>query len=292
MKNYDYSSPASFEELFAIIAKNDNSKNEIKFLAGGTDLVPKISLEREQAPKAGEKDLNVVYLGRLGLDSVTENGTEVRIGALCTFTELENNEIVKKSAPVLLEAIKEIAGITVRNSATLGGNIMNASPAADSVPALIALDAKFVLKGPGGERTVAAADFFTGPGTTDADASEVLTEIVVPKQAGKAAFKKLGRRKAETLSIVNAAAYVEAEGNTVRAVRVAIGSVAPTVVRCKAVEQALSGKAPTADAVKAASEAVLDEISPIDDIRATAWYRNKVAPVLVRRAIEAALGAK
>ncbi|HWQ77331.1 MAG TPA: xanthine dehydrogenase family protein subunit M [Anaerovoracaceae bacterium] len=290
MKNYDYNSPASFEELFAILAKNDSSKSEIKFLAGGTDLVPKISLEREQVPKAGEKGLNVVYLGKLGLDSVTENDKEVRIGALCTFTDIENNEIVKKSVPVLLEVIKEIAGITVRNSATLGGNIMNASPAADSVPVLIALDAKFVLKGPGGEKTVAAAEFFTGPGKTAADVSEVLAEIVIPKQPGTAVFRKIGRRKAETLSVVNAAAYVEADGNTVKTVRVAIGSVAPVVVRCKAVEQALAGKAPTADAVKAASEAVLGEISPIDDIRSTAWYRNKVAPVLVRRAIEAALG--
>ena len=290
MKNYDYNAPASFEELFAIIAKNDSSKSDVKFLAGGTDLVPRISLEREQVPKAGEKDLNVVYLGKLGLDSVTENDKEIRIGALSTFTDIANSAVVKKSVPVLSEAIKEIAGITVRNSATLGGNIMNASPAADSVPVLIALDAKLVLKGPGGERTIAAADFFTGPGKTAADASEILAEIVIPKQAGKAAFQKLGRRKAETLSVVNAAAYVEADGNTVKTVRVAVGSVAPTVVRCKAVEQALAGKAPTADAVKAASEAVLTEISPIDDIRATAWYRNKVAPVLVRRAIEAALG--
>jgi carbon-monoxide dehydrogenase medium subunit len=290
MKHYDYNAPASFEELFAVIAKNDDSKSDIKFLAGGTDLVPKISLEREQVPKAGEKDLNVVYLGKLGLDSVTENDKEVRIGALATFTDIANSAVVKKSVPALLEAIQEIAGVTVRNTATLGGNIMNASPAADSVPVLVALDAKFVLKGPGGEKTVAAADFFTGPGKTAAGASEVLTEIVIPKQAGKAAFKKLGRRKAETLSVVNAAAYVEADGGAVKTVRVAVGSVAPTVVRCKAVEQALAGKAATAETVKAASEAVLSEISPIDDIRATAWYRKKVAPVLVRRAIEAALG--
>jgi len=289
MKNYDYNSPASFEELFAIIAKNDDSKSEIKFLAGGTDLVPKISLEREAVPKAGEKDLNLVYLGKLGLDTVSENDQEVRIGALCTFADIARNEIVKKNVPVLIDAIKEIAGFSVRNTATLGGNIMNASPAADSVPVLVALGAEFVLKGPEGTRTVAAENFFTGPGKTVADPKEVLTEIVIPKKTGKAAFRKLGRRKAETLSVVNAAAYVETEGGSVKTVRVAVGSVAPTVVRCKAVEQALTGKEPTPETVKAASEAVLAEISPIDDIRATAWYRNKVAPVMVRRAIEAAL---
>lgn len=290
MKKYYYNSPASFEELSQIIAKNDNNSCEIKFLAGGTDLVPRISLEREAVPRAGEKDLNVVYLGKLGLESIRENDKEIRIGALCTFTDIQESEAVKKGAPALLEAVGEIAGITVRNSATLGGNIMNASPAADSVPMLIALGANFVLKGPGGEKTVAAEDFFTGPGKTAAGASEILTEIVIEKQKGKAAFKKLGRRKAETLSVVNAAAYAETDQNTVKTVRVAVGSVAPTVVRCKAVEQALTGKVPTREAVKAASEAVLAEISPIDDIRATAWYRNKVAPVMVRRAIEAALG--
>jgi CO/xanthine dehydrogenase FAD-binding subunit len=290
MKKYYYNSPASFEELFQIIAKNDDNSCEIKFLAGGTDLAPRISLEREAVPKAGEKDLNVVYLGKMGLDSIRENDKEIRIGALCTFTDIAESEPVKRGAPALLEAVGEIAGITVRNSATLGGNIMNASPAADSVPMLIALGANFVLKGPAGERTVAAEDFFTGPGKTAAGASEILTEIVIEKQKGKAAFKKLGRRKAETLSVVNAAAYVETDQNTVKTIRVAVGSVAPTVVRCKAVEQALTGKASTREAIKAASEAVLAEISPIDDIRATAWYRNKVAPVMVRRAIEAALG--
>jgi CO/xanthine dehydrogenase FAD-binding subunit len=259
-------------------------------LAGGTDLVPRISLEREAIPKGGEKDLNVVFLGKLGMDSVTENEKEIRIGALCTFTDIENNAAVRKNFPALLAAIREIAGISVRNTATLGGNIMNASPAADSVPVLIALGARFVLKGYAGTRVVPADAFFTGPGKTITDDSEILTEIVIDKQAGKAGFQKLGRRKAETLSVVNAAAYVEADQNTCKTIRVAIGSVAPTVVRCKAVEQALIGKQISKEAIKAASEAVLSEINPIDDIRATAWYRKKVAPVIVRRAIEAALG--
>jgi CO/xanthine dehydrogenase FAD-binding subunit len=290
MRNYYYNSPASFDDLFQIIEKNDSHRCEIKFLAGGTDLVPRISLEREAIPKGGEKDLNVIFLGKLGLDSITENDKEVRIGALCTFADIENNEAVRKSLPVLIPAIREIAGITVRNTATLGGNIMNASPAADSVPVLMALGARFVLRGYAGTRIVPVDAFFTGPGKTVADGTEILTEIVIDKQAGNAGFKKLGRRKAETLSVVNAAAYVEADQNICKAVRVAIGSVSPTVVRCKAVEQALVGKPISKEAVKAASEAVLSEINPIDDIRATAWYRKKVAPVIVRRAIEAALG--
>lgn len=290
MRNYYYNSPASFEELFQILEKNDDKSCEIKFLAGGTDLVPRISQERESIPQGGEKDRNVIFLGKLGLESVTENDKEIRIGALCTFTDIENNETVRKNLPALVAAIQEIAGITVRNTATLGGNIMNASPAADSVPVLMALGARFVLRGHAGTRSVPADSFFTGPGKTVADSSEILTEIVIDKQPGNAGFQKLGRRKAETLSVVNAAAYVEADGNVCKTVRVAIGSVAPTVVRCKAVEQALAGKPISKEAIKSASEVVLSEINPIDDIRATAWYRKKVAAVIVRRAIEAALG--
>ena len=290
MRDYYYNSPASFEELFQIIDNNVGKSSEIKFLAGGTDLVPRISLEREAIPRMDQKALNIVSLGKLGLDSITEDEKEIRIGALCTFTDINNNEVVRKELPALLDAMKEIAGITVRNSATLGGNIMNASPAADSVPVLMALGAKFALKGPAGTRTIAVENFFTGPGKTAADSSEVLTEIIIEKQKGKASFRKLGRRKAETLSVVNAAAYVEADQKICKTVRVSIGSVAPTVVRCKAVEQALMGKELTKETIKTASEAVLTEINPINDIRATAWYRNKVAPVMVRRAIEEALG--
>lgn len=291
MKNYYYNSPASFDELFQILNENNGEICEIKYLAGGTDLVPRISLEREALPKEG-KDLRLVHLGSMGLDLVTENETETRIGALCTFRELEGCETVIRNIPELLDAVKEIAGITVRNSATMGGNIMNASPAADSVPMLMALGARFVLKGPAGTREVPAEDFFTGPGRTVADSSEILAEIVIPKKSGKAAFQKLGRRKAETLSIINAAAYLEVEGNVCKEVRLSVGSAAPTVVRCKAAEQELQGSELTEEAIKAASEAVLADINPIDDIRATAWYRKKVAPVVVRKAIEDALAMK
>ena len=290
MRNYYYNSPASFVELFQIIEKNNSKSCEIKFLAGGTDLVPRISLERDAIPKADQKALNIVSLGRLGLDSITEEDKEIRIGALCTFTDIGNSEIVQKELPALLDVMREIAGITVRNSATMGGNIMNASPAADSVPVLMALGAKFALQGPAGTRTISVEDFFKGPGKTVADSSEILTEIIIEKQKGRVAFRKLGRRKAETLSVVNAAAYVEADQKICKTVRVSIGSVAPTVVRCKAVEQALMGKELKKETIKTASEAVLTEINPINDIRATAWYRNKVAPVMVRRAIEEALG--
>ncbi|NLJ57928.1 MAG: xanthine dehydrogenase family protein subunit M [Tissierellia bacterium] len=286
MRSYFYESPDSFGKLFEIL--EDNSI-EMKFLAGGSDFVPRLSLEREKIHKENQKDSMIINLSDLGLNYIVENDTEVIIGATTTFAEIEKNDIIKGEFPALIKAINEIAGFSVRNIATIGGNIMNASPAADSVPVLMVLEAEFVLRGPDGSRNIEAKEFFTGPGKTVAKENEVLTHIIIRKNKGKSAFNKLGRRKAETLSVVNAAAYVEKENNICKAVRVAIGSVAPTVLRCEEVEELLLGKELTEENIRVASEKVVDAISPIDDIRASAWYRKKVAPVIVRRAIEAAI---
>ncbi|MCR1899360.1 xanthine dehydrogenase family protein subunit M [Irregularibacter muris] len=289
MRGYFYESPNSFDELLAIVK---DTSNEVKFLAGGSDFVPKLSFELDQIPKEGQKDLLIISLDNMDLNLITENSTEVKIGATATFSQIKENKIIEREFPVLIETINEIAGLTVRNVASIGGNIMNASPAADSIPTLIALDAVFVLNGPNGVRKVDAKDFFKGPGKTIADEVEVLTEIILKKEEGHASFKKLGRRKAETLSVVNAAAYIEKENNICKVLRVAVGSAAPTVLRCKEVEDALIGKELTQENMRIASEKVVDAISPIDDIRATAWYRKKVAPVMVRRAMEAASNAE
>ncbi len=289
MRSYFYESPSSFEELFQI---GKTTSNEVKFLAGGTDFVPRLNYELNEVPKEGQKDLTIISLSKLGLDTISESDEEIKIGSMVTFTEMKKNNIVNKYFPVFEETIKELAGLSVRNVATIGGNIMNASPAADIVPTLMALDAVLVLKGPNGEREICSKDFFKGNGRTVAQEQEVLKEIVIKKQKGTSSFKKLGRRKAETLSVVNAAAYIEKENNICKKARITIGSVAPTVLRCKEVEEALIGKELTDETMKEASLKVIDSISPIDDIRATAWYRKKVSPVMVRRAIKSACDAE
>lgn len=289
MRSYYYESPKSFEELFAIVK---NTSSEVKFLAGGTDVVPRLSFELNQIPKQGLKDLMIVSLANMGLSSISENDEEVKIGATATFTDIKENKIIQKEFPAIIETINEMAGVSVRNTASMGGNIMNASPAADSVPILMSLDAMFVLNGPDGVRKIETKNFFTAPGKTVADALEVLTEIILKKEKGNASFKKLGRRKAETLSVVNAAAYIEKENNICKVARISVGSVAPTVLRCKEVEQMLIGKELTEENIKIASAKVINAINPIDDIRSTAWYRNKVAPVMVKRAIEASINVE
>ena len=287
MREYEYHAPESFERLFDLASAEGA---EVRFLAGGTDLTPRISAERNQIPRDKKPPLRILYLGALGLDGVTDEGERVTIGALYTLSSLLENAAVKAKLPALREALAEMAGVSVRNTATLGGNIMNASPAADSVPALLVLDAECTLRSASGERRVALSDFFTGPGKTAAKPGEVLVSVSAKAGRGGSSFKKLGRRKAETLSVVNAAAYVELQDGVCQAARVAVGSAAPTVVRCADAERALVGKRIGDDSIREASALVAKAISPIDDIRSSAWYRSRVAPTMAARAISAAAG--
>lgn len=287
MRKYEYFAPKTLPEVYQAVAANPGK--EIRLVAGCTDFMPRLSQELDQIPTVEKPDLLIISLTKLGLDKVEVCGDLVKIGACCTLTDLAENELIRAEFPVLVQAINEIAGLTVRNVGTIGGNIVNASPAADSVPALVALDAKFVVESAAGMKEYEAEKFFTGPGKTVLANGEVLTSIIIAKNCGKGCFKKLGRRKAETLSTVNAAAYVEAENGVCKNIRVAIGAVAPTIVRCTEVEAALLGQALTPETIAAAAEKVLGQISPIDDIRASAWYRKKVAPVMVKRVIENAI---
>lgn len=284
MRKYSYVAPETLNDVFRVVAENPDK--EVRFVAGGTDFTPRLNAELDQVPHGEKPEMVIVSIAKLGLDQVTECEDGVMVGACCTLNDLTENTIIRTVFPVLPQTIAEIAGQTVRNTGTLGGNIVNASPAADSVPALIALGAKFVVKSAAATKTVAAEAFFVGPGKTILKPDEVLTEIVIPKGCGKASFRKLGRRKAETLSTVNAAAYVESKNGVCTAIRVAVGAVAPTVVRCGVVEEALLGKELTTENIEAAAKKVVETISPIDDIRASAWYRKKIAPVMVKRVIE------
>ncbi|MDR2180442.1 MAG: xanthine dehydrogenase family protein subunit M [Synergistaceae bacterium] len=289
MREYEYHAPESFESLVNL-ASGDGA--EVRFLAGGTDLIPRISAEKNQIPYEKKLPMRIIYLGTLGLDKVTEEGERVTIGACCTLSSLLENEIVKTKMPALRDALSEMAGVSIRNTATIGGNIMNASPAADSVPPLLVLDAVCALRSASGERRVSLAEYFTGPGKTVAKPDEVLVSITVKPGPGGSSFKKLGRRKAETLSVVNAAVYLELRDGFCQSARVAVGSAAPTVVRCVDVEQALVGKKIDEGVVREASLLVTKAISPIDDIRSSAWYRARVAPIMVARAVLTAAGRK
>lgn len=285
MREYRFLAPNTLEELFQVTAQPDT---EVRFLAGGTDLVPKINMERDQIPYEEKPPMSIVSLEKLGLTGIQDDGGTITIGAATRIVDIQDSALLRSRVPALCQACDQLASFAIRNMATLGGNIMNASPAADTLPPLLVLEADVILNSAAGQRTMKLADFLTGPGTTAIADGEILSAVVLHPGAGKTAFQKLGRRAAESLSVINAAAYVEVENGICTKARVAVGSAAPTPRLCEAAAAALVGSALTADSVQAAMAKVTEVLSPIDDIRATAWYRLETAPVMAARAVLAA----
>ena len=180
-----------------------------------------------------------------------------------------------------ISAASQVGAPQIRNRGTVGGNIISASPAADSVPALMALDAKVVLKSVAGERVVALAEFMKGPGRTDLQPGELMTEVIIPDCAGTSAFQKVGKRNALAIAICNQAVYMETDSGRIAEIRIAMGSVAPTAVRAYHTEALLKGTDKTAlenaDFKYSLKDALIKDICPIDDVRATKEYRQSVA---------------
>ena len=285
MREYRFYAPATMEELFRIAAQPET---EVKFLAGGTDLVPKINMERDQIPYEDKPPMAIVSLQKLGLDGIVDQGDAITIGATTRISDIQDSTLLRDRAPALCQACDQLASFAIRNEATLGGNIVNASPAADTLPALYVLEAQVILQSARGQRSVKITDFMVGPGKAAIEKDEVLTSVVLYPGAGKSSFQKLGRRAAETLSVINAAAYIEMHNGICTKARVAVGSAAPTTKLCQAAAAALEGAPITEAAVCSAMEKVNDVLSPIDDIRASAWYRRETAPVMAARAVLAA----
>ena len=209
------------------------------------------------------------------LRGIHESGDTLVIGALATFSAINGSPIVAKRLPMLAEAGRLVGGIQIQNRATLGGNIANASPAGDSLPVLAAADAMIVLRSVDSERRVPITEFYTGYRATVARADELIVAIEVPRVDGRQWFRKVGTRAALAISKVVFAAVRPATG----AARIALGSVAATVVRARKTEAALAAGADLDEAVRELEA----EISPIDDIRSTADYRRRVAANLLRR---------
>ena len=185
--------------------------------------------------------------------------------------------------------------MTVRNAATIGGNLGNASPAADLATTLLVLDAQLLLRGAKGDRGVALKDFFIGPGQTVLTSGELIVEVSIPISKGKAVFLKLGRRKAMTLSVVNVAVHLDIGGRrgeklTCQKARIALGSMAPTPLRCTKAEGLLKDKVLDKALIAQCAVEAVAESSPIDDQRATTWYRKQAGTALVGRAIAQAAG--
>lgn len=284
MRPFDYVRPTTLAEALAAL---DAHGSDAVVIAGGTDLMVWLNT-RQITPRC------VVDIKKLDeLRTIRQDGDIVRIGARATFTDLLASELIRRHAGALAQAAHESAGPQVRNLGTIGGNLGTASPAGDLVAALVALGATIEVASKNGRKTLAIGDFLVGPKRTCLAKNELITAVTIPVAGARSgsAFQKLGNRKAMTISIVNAAASVSlsADGRTFERVNLALGAVAPTVVRATAFEDALRGKPATVDEIRAALPYIAGAIAPISDLRASAWYRSQIAPVLAQRSVEDAL---
>lgn len=246
---------------------------------GGTDLL----VER----RAGRTDPVLVDL--TGLQDapvpVTRTASTVTVSALHPLTSIA--AALTGELPALSAAIDEFASTTIRNRATLGGNLATGSPAADTVPALLAAEATVGIEGPNGPRTMPLADFLLGPRRVALDPGEWLLDLTMARNAVTGGFRKIGGRRAQSIAMLSLAWQWHAgPDGRLHQVRLAMGAVAPTVVRLRAAEAVLEGQPPEAPLIAAALDAVAQDIHPIDDLRASARYRHRCARGLLREVLE------
>jgi carbon-monoxide dehydrogenase medium subunit len=309
MNPFTYFSPTTIQEAVQILADHESAR----CLAGGTDLL--IRMKRHQwLPRAVVNLKRIPGLREIALngDSSTSLRMELRLGALVTLQDLIRAPIIREHFPVLAYAASKMAGVQVRSLATVGGNLCNASPAADTAPPLIALNARAVVVGAHGERVIPLDEFFTGVGKSALAPDEILREILVPRDDSvRASFIKLEHREAMDISIVSVAVSVEVGSGKSEVgsrksevgqripnsefpipnsqflipsdVRIVLGAVAPTPLRAKRAEEILRGKELTEERIRQAAQVAAREAQPIDDVRSSAWYRREMVEVLTRR---------
>ncbi|HEX7473083.1 MAG TPA: xanthine dehydrogenase family protein subunit M [Candidatus Limnocylindrales bacterium] len=281
-----FHAPATLEDALRLLAELGPRAGVV---AGGTDLVVAARGGRRPLPDA------IVAIDRLpGLDEIegTADGG-LRIGALVTHADLERSSLIRDRWSALSDSSALVGSPATRHVGTLGGNLCNASPAMETGSPLLVFDAAVELRSTGGSRTLALAAFLTGPGRSALAPGELLVGVVVPAQpAGRvgSAYLRLEYRAAMEIAVVGAAALVALDGDgRCTEARIAITAVAPTVIRVAAAERIVGGHAPTAEIIAAAAAAAGEAARPIDDVRASARYRTAMVPVIVRRALEAAL---
>lgn len=271
-------SPRTLAEAYQVIAAIPHRP-----VAGGTDLLVQISGE------LGEPPDRVIDLW--GLDEL--RGIEVRdgalvIGALTTYTQIRRSPEVTEHLPALAEASATIGAAQIQNRGTLGGNAVNASPAGDTLPILLAADAELVAGSVRGERTISAGEFWPEYRQTALAKDELLLRVRFPNPSGRRVrFRKVGTRRAQAISKVVMALAWQADpaDGSWRQVRLALGSVAATPIRAEAAEAVLEGSSPTSEVADAAADSLRAELSPIDDVRSTADYRRAVAGRVLHRLI-------
>jgi CO/xanthine dehydrogenase FAD-binding subunit len=270
----NYVRPTGIAELLSALQEDDAA-----ILCGGTDILVKIR-------RGLVSPATLVDVSRLDeLRGIEEVGGEVHIGAAVSENEILKSPLVVERLPLLADVLKRLAAVEIRSRGSLGGNLVNASPAADSAIPLLLYEARVNVVGPTGERWVPVLEFFVGPGRTTLAKGEFVRTIAVPDppEGARAFYHKIGRRRALTISIASLGVLIRLAKRSVDLVRIAAGSVAPTPLRLDEAERVLLG-GPLDDApIRQASQAAARSVSPIDDVRATAAYRRQVIGDLLER---------
>jgi CO/xanthine dehydrogenase FAD-binding subunit len=270
LPDYELRNPAGLAEALALLASEPGLW---KPFAGGTDLMVLFEAGR----LAHKHYVNIWNLAELRGINITDE--HITLGALTTYTEMQGSEVLQSEYPMLCRAAGETGGLAIQNRGTLGGNIANASPAGDSPPALLVYEAELELVSSEGTRLVPYADFHTGYKQMLLRPDELIKSIRLPRLQGgwHQYYRKVGTRKAQAISKICFAALARLDDGVIKDVRIALGSVAPTVVRCSRTEDVLRERKVDAAAIADARAELGLEISPIDDIRSTSKYRLQVA---------------
>ncbi len=282
MARFEYLEARTLRQAISLLQRYGD---QARLVAGSTDFLvrwrqgawqPRYVINLQHIPALPR----VGYSARSGL----------RLGALVTLQTLETHPDIRRHYPALATGATSFAGVQIRNLATVGGNICNASPAGDTLPALLAFDAQCRVVGPEGERTVALDQFFTGPGRTVLQPAEILAELRLPPPLPDSGslYIKHSPRGAMDIATVGVASMIslEREGTVCREVRIALASVAPTPVRARSAEDMLRGQTLTPQLVAAAAREAQARVTPIDDVRGSATYRKSIVEALTQRTLE------
>jgi carbon-monoxide dehydrogenase medium subunit len=280
LQKFEYFEAKSVREGCLLLSKYGR---DAKLIAGGTDLL--ISMKkREISPKYLINIKNIPEL-----NCIEYGGRGLRIGALTTLNDVENSPVVQDKVPILASSCHQIGTPQIRNLGTIGGNICNASPSADTAPSLIGLGAKVKIVGLNGERTIPVEEFFVGPGESALQESEILTEIQIPNlsEHTKGIYLKLPARTAIDIATVGVAVVLilDSKNHNALDIKIVLGAVGSTPIRAYKAEEIIKGKVIQVQLIKAAAQTAALEAKPISDIRGSANYRKQMVKVLTDRAL-------
>lgn len=282
---FEYIKAKTVKQAISLLSKYDG---KAKLIAGGTDLVTQMR----------QKEIRPQYVidisGIPGLNNIDyDNKHGLTIGALTTIRALEMSAELQRRYPIISQAASQMGSIAIRNMGTIGGNLCNAAPSAETAPSLIGLRAKAKIAGPNGERTVPLEDFFTGPGSTVLETGELLVELQVPKTSPgtRGIYFKHSIRGTVDLAIVGVAVIVtmDTASDICRDASIVLGAVAPTPMRARSAEDIIRGKKINDALINKSAQAASDEARPISDVRASAQYRKDMVKVFTRRALQEAI---